>query len=152
MQELELLKLRPLLREQQLICIKAHTQNQSILAHTLEVAILTSYKKLSVGYFELKLHIQTLGISATYFTSCKKEHNRSPLSQGTFSTFMHLADAFIQSDLHCTQVTVFTFYQLLLSLGIEPMILALLAPCSTIWAKGSAILNFWQEWKRDSER
>ncbi len=46
-------------------------------------------------------------------------------------TFMHLADAFIQSDLHCIQVTVFTFYQLLLSLGIEPMILALLVPCST---------------------
>ncbi len=44
---------------------------------------------------------------------------------------MHLADAFIQSDLHCIQVTVSTFYQLLLSLGIEPMILALLAPCST---------------------
>ncbi len=51
-------------------------------------------------------------------------------------TFMHLADAFIQSDLHCIQVTVFTFDQLLLSLGIEPMILALLAPCSTIWATG----------------
>ncbi len=47
-------------------------------------------------------------------------------------TFMHLADAFIQSDLHCIQVTVFTFDQLLLSLGIEPMMLALLAPCSTI--------------------
>ncbi len=30
----------------------------------------------------------------------------------------------------------FTFYQLLLSLGIEPMLLALLAPCSTIWATG----------------
>ncbi len=30
----------------------------------------------------------------------------------------------------------FTFYHLLLSLGIEPMILALLAPCSTIWATG----------------
>ncbi len=28
-------------------------------------------------------------------------------------TFMHLADAFIQSDLHCIQVTVSTFYQLL---------------------------------------
>ncbi len=40
-------------------------------------------------------------------------------------TFMHLADAFIQSDLHCIQVTVLHFYQLLLSLGIEPMILAL---------------------------
>ncbi len=49
---------------------------------------------------------------------------------------MHLADAFIQSDLHCIQVTVLHFYQLLLSLGIEPMILALLAPCSTIWATG----------------
>ncbi len=33
----------------------------------------------------------------------------------------------------------FTFYQLLLSLGIEPMILALLAPCSTIWATGKYI-------------
>ncbi len=49
---------------------------------------------------------------------------------------IHLADAFIQSDLHCIQVTVSTFYQLLLSLGIEPMILALLAPCSIIWAIG----------------
>ncbi len=47
-----------------------------------------------------------------------------------------LADAFIQSDLHCIQVTVSTFYQLLLSLGIEPMILALLTPCSTSWATG----------------
>ncbi len=47
---------------------------------------------------------------------------------------MHLADAFIQSDLHCIQVTVSTFYQLLRSLGIEPMIMALLAPCSTSWA------------------
>ncbi len=50
---------------------------------------------------------------------------------------MHLADAFIQSDLHCIQVS--TFYQLLLSLGIEPMILALLAPCSTSWATGKLV-------------
>ncbi len=55
--------------------------------------------------------------------------------------FMHLADAFIQSDLHCIQVTVFTFYQPLLSLGIEPMILALLAPCSTIWATGKPFMS-----------
>ncbi len=47
-------------------------------------------------------------------------------------TFVHLADAFIQSDLHCILSYSFTFYQLLLSLGIEAMILALLAPCSTI--------------------
>ncbi len=55
---------------------------------------------------------------------------------------MHLADAFIQSDLHCIQVTVSTFYQLLLSLGIEPMILALLAPCSTSWATGKLYQAF----------
>ncbi len=61
------------------VASKQHIQIQSVLAHTLKVAILTSYKKLSVGYIELKLHIQTLGISETYFTSCKKEHNRSPL-------------------------------------------------------------------------
>ncbi len=76
--ELELLKLRPLFREQQ--HLKQHTQIQSILAHSLKVAILTSYKKLSVGYIELKLHIYTLGTSETYFTSCKKGHNKSPLS------------------------------------------------------------------------
>ncbi len=35
---------------------------------------------------------------------------------------MHLADAFIQSDLHCIQVTVSTFYQLLLSLGLNDAI------------------------------
>ncbi len=33
----------------------------------------------------------------------------------------------------------FTFYQLLLSLGIESMILALLAPCSSIWATGKRL-------------
>ncbi len=59
-----------------------------------------------------------------------------------YFTFMHLADAFIQSDLHCIQVTVLHFYQLLLSLGIEPMILALLVPCSTIWATGKPVFYF----------
>ncbi len=62
---------------------------------------------------------------------------------------MHLADAFIQSDLHCIQVTVFTFYQLLLSLGIEPMILALLAPCSTSWATGKlGILELQESYRK----
>ncbi len=73
---------------------------------------------------------EDLHITAQTYTQWKKAF--------TF-TFMHLADAFIQSDLHCIQVTVFTFYQLLLSLGIEPMILALLAPCSTIWATGKLV-------------
>ncbi len=73
----ELLKLRPRLREHQLIFIKATYSNTGHLGHTLKVAILTSYKKWSVWYFKLKLHIHTLGISETCFTSCKKEHNRS---------------------------------------------------------------------------
>ncbi len=81
MLKLQLLKLRPLLREHQLICIKATYSNSERLGSYLKVAILTSYKKWSVGYFELKLHIHTLGISETYFTSCKKEHNRSPLKE-----------------------------------------------------------------------
>ncbi len=34
-------------------------------------------------------------------------------------TFMHLADAFIQSDLQCTQAIPF-FYQYVGSLGIQP--------------------------------
>ncbi len=90
MPELELLKLRPLLREQQLIYIKATYSKQCVLAHTLKVAILTSYKKLSVEYFELTLHIYALGTSETYFTSCKKGHNRSPLKlqKLLFSSFV----------------------------------------------------------------
>ncbi len=46
------------------------------------------------------------------------------------------------------------FYQLLLSLGIKPMILELLAPCSTIWATGklkrslSAAWGAWQQTQR----
>ncbi len=59
--------------------LKQHTPNQSVWAHTLKVANLTSYKKLSVRYCELKLHMHTLGTSEIYFTYCKKEHNRSPL-------------------------------------------------------------------------
>ncbi len=43
---------------------------------------------------------------------------------------------FYPSDLHCIQVTVSTLYQLLLSLGFEPMILSMLTPCSTSWATG----------------
>ncbi len=43
---------------------------------------------------------------------------------------MHLADAFIQSDLQCIQVIHF-FCQYVCSLGIEPTTFALLTQCST---------------------
>ncbi len=38
-----------------------------------------------MGYFELRLQIHTLGTSETYLTSCKKEHNRSPLNSKNIS-------------------------------------------------------------------
>ncbi len=38
-------------------------------------------------------------------------HSSCGIKSVTFTfTFMHLADAFIQSDLQCIQVTVFFFY------------------------------------------
>ncbi len=43
---------------------------------------------------------------------------------------------FIQATYIAFKLQFLHFYQLLLSLGIEPMILALLAPCSTSWATG----------------
>ncbi len=54
------------------------TRGKSGPANTLKVAILTNCK-WSVGYFELKLHIHSLWTSDTYITSCKNDHNRSPL-------------------------------------------------------------------------
>ncbi len=45
-------------------------------------------------------------------------------------TFMHLADAFIQSDLQCIQA-VHLYCQYVCSLGIEPTTFALLKQCST---------------------
>ncbi len=51
---------------------------------------------------------------------------------------LHLADAFIQSDLQCIQVIHF-YCQYMCSLGIEPTTFALLTQCSNHWATGSLI-------------
>ncbi len=83
--KLESLKLRPLLQEQQLTRIY----------HTLKVAILTSCKNLSVEYIELKLNIYALWTSETYFTSCKKGYNRSPLRE--FGKVPERSEAFTTS-------------------------------------------------------
>ncbi len=48
----------------------------------------------------------------------------------THFTFMHLADAFIQSDLQCIQA-IHLYCQYMCSLGIEPTTFALLTQCST---------------------
>ncbi len=67
--------------------------------------------KLSVRYFELQLHIHTLWASETYFTSCKKEHNRSPLINRTVCVFWKKIVAGTTSLFSClwriTQVPVY---------------------------------------------
>ncbi len=67
----------------------------------------------------------------------KKRHmfTWAPFSLSPTFTFMHLADAFIQSDLQCIQVIYF-FCQYACSLGIEPTTFALLTQCSNHWATG----------------
>jgi len=39
------------------------------------------YNKLTMGYFELKLHKYILGTPETNITSCKKGHKRCPLNK-----------------------------------------------------------------------
>ncbi len=96
------------------------------LHHTRDFFKLLPFLKKTVGN---KLLNGTTGAVG----DIKRHHGEQFINLQYFPfPFMQLTDAFIQSDLHCIQVTVFIFYQLLLSLGIEPMILALLAPCSTI--------------------
>ncbi len=51
-------------------------------------------------------------------------------------TFMHLADAFIQSDLQRIQA-IHLYCQYMCSLGIEPTTFALLTQCSNHWATGT---------------
>ncbi len=53
-------------------------------------------------------------------------------AKGTF-TFMHLADAFIQSD----SKAIHLYCQYMCSLGIEPTTFALLTQCSNHWATGT---------------
>ncbi len=62
-------------------------------------------------------------------------HTQTHLHTHTF-TFMHLADAFIQSDLQCIQA-IHLYCQCVCSLGIEPTTFALLTQCSNHWATGT---------------
>ncbi len=54
--------------------------------------------------------------------------------------FMHLADAFIQSDLQCSTFRLYSF-QYVCSLGIEPTTFALLTQCSTTEPQ-----EHWNKW------
>ncbi len=57
---------------------------------------------------------------------------------------MHLADAFIQSDLQC--IEVIHFYQYVCSLGIEPTTFCAANAMLYHWATGIVTINiFWSE-------
>ncbi len=59
---------------------------------------------------------------------------------------MHLADAFIQSDLQLHSGYTYTFsFQYVCSLGIEPATFALLTQCSNHWATGTFLAYFFLE-------
>ncbi len=56
---------------------------------------------------------------------------------------LHLADAFIQSDLQCIQA-IHLYCQYVCSLGIEPTTFALLTQCSNHWATGTcSFITLW---------
>ncbi len=57
-------------------------------------------------------------LSSFSSTICSKIHTHT---QRSVFTFMHLADTFIQSDLHCIQVTVFTFLSALVFIFLCPL-------------------------------
>ncbi len=61
-----------------------------------------------------------LGTTHSLLSCVNKNYERTVLLTHNYYIYiyiMHLADAFIQSDLHCIQVTVFTFLSALAFLG-----------------------------------
>ncbi len=76
--------------------------------------------------------MDTLNTAEIYLDSCLFPFFSVSFPSFTFTfTFMHLADAFIQSDLQCIIHGYTFFYQYVCSLGIEPTTFALLTQCST---------------------
>ncbi len=63
------------------------------------------------------------------------------LAHVSYITFMHLADAFIQSDLQCIQNIIF-FYQYVCSLGIEPTTFCAANAMLYHWATGTSYSIF----------
>ncbi len=69
-----------------------------------------------------------------FLPSCKwARHLIRDVFASYIFTFMHLADAFFQSDLQCIQA-IHLYCQYVRSLGIEPTTFALLTQCSNHWA------------------
>ncbi len=78
---------------------------------------------MCVAIFMFKLHFKLRYVDVCFY----KGHLYLKLF-----TFMHLADAFIQSDLQCIQaIHLLSVCQYVCSLGIEPTTFARLTQCST---------------------
>jgi len=65
----------------QLNCIKVVCLKTAHFQTDPKMTFSNGYNKLTVRYFELKLDKYILGTTETNITSCKKGHNRCPLSQ-----------------------------------------------------------------------
>jgi len=68
-----------------LFAFKGPAQNVVFLQNPLKVTTLTCYISISVGYFELKLHIHVLGI---YFTYCES-YNTNPFKIQFILKYLH---------------------------------------------------------------
>ncbi len=110
-----------------------------VLALWHHVRLSSSWHLLSPGIFWARLRL--------FFTTCRivdREEQVTCLKRADLSLYIYIYIYAFSRRFYPKRLTLhssysFTFYQLLLSLGIEPMILALLAPCSTIWATGKPV-------------
>ncbi len=82
-------------------------------------------------------------IYSCYFNEFHKNVTGSHFIFTFTFTFMHLADAFIQSDLQCIQAIIFFFfYQYVCSLGIEPTTFCAANAMLYHWATGTLFSGF----------
>ncbi len=103
-----------------------------ILSHQIGYVNIVMQENIYLHIYIPRVSSDTV-IPYTIFTkidTIKSEQRHSFIYMGMhIFTFMHLADAFIQSDLQCIQAIHF-FCKYVCSLGIEPTIFALLTQCS----------------------
>ncbi len=101
-------------------------KNSSTLFHHLTDLRLDTILNLSC----MKTRLWGIDLQSLQWHALNKDPNKGS------KRFFYIYQTLLSKATYIAFNYSFTFDQLLLSLGIEPMILALLAPCSTIWATG----------------
>ncbi len=101
-------------------------------------------RKRMLGYVDIGTKIESENIQKAVLVLmavCIHNHWKAPVAY--FYIYIYaFSRRFYPKRLKLHSSYSFTFYQLLLSLGIEPFTLALPAPCSTIWATGKLFKAF----------